>query len=246
MKHFFILIILISLALLTGCAGRVQPPVALDQNFWQKENPRVGVSLTSAPRPAAYLSGASCLLCLAAANVANADLIDYMPTLPAEDLLSLEAELVESLNAQGLQASAVSDSFSVKHLKPSSLPEGAEKDFSPWSDTYDYLLIVDVSMFGTHRTYSGYIPTSDPQAVVQGKVYMVDMTNNQYVLYEAFHTVRAVDGEWDEAPSFPGVTNAYFQAVESSKDDIKGLVAKSRCKNCSDALAAPQLEVSEL
>ncbi|GAA3953048.1 hypothetical protein [Allohahella marinimesophila] len=246
MKSSFILVVLTCVAVLTGCAGRVQPPVALDQNFWQKENPRVGVSMTSAQQPAAYLSGADCLLCLAAANIANSELIDHMPTLPAEDLLSLEAELVDTLNAQGLQASAVTDSFSVKHLKPSSLPEGAEKDFSPWADTYDYLLIVDVSMFGTHRSYSGYIPTSDPQAVVKGRVYMVDMSNNQYVLYDAFHTIRAVDGEWDEAPTFPGVTNAYFQAIESSKDNIKGLVAKARCKTCGDTAAEPAVAVSEL
>jgi hypothetical protein len=32
---------------------------------------------------------------------------------------------------------------------------------------------------------------------------------------------KATDGDWDEPPKFPGLTNAYFQAVEQFKDGAK-------------------------
>ena len=250
MKSFLILIVITCVAILSGCAGRVQPPVALDQGFWQKESPRIGVFLASPHKAEAHILGADCLLCLAAATIANTGLINYMPTLSVDDMLNLETELADTLNAQGLIASVIDEGFSLRLLRDTTLPTGAKKDFTGWSGTFDYLMIVDVTLLGTQRTYSGYIPTSDPQAVVRGQVYMVDLSNNQYVLFEAFHNLRAVDGEWDEAPAFPGVTNAYFQAVESSKDNIKGLVTKARCRSCTDTpvapAVAPAVEVSKL
>jgi hypothetical protein len=32
--------------------------------------------------------------------------------------------------------------------------------------------------------------------------------------------MKAADGKWDEPDRFPGLTNAYYQALESSRDRL--------------------------
>jgi len=49
---------------------------------------------------------------------------------------------------------------------------------------------------------------------------MVDLTSNAYDWYMPLNVLKSADGRWDEPPKFPGLTNAYFQALEESKDQL--------------------------
>jgi hypothetical protein len=49
---------------------------------------------------------------------------------------------------------------------------------------------------------------------------MVNLSNNEYELYVPLLVQKSADGAWDEAPKFPGLTNAYYQVLELSKDAI--------------------------
>ena len=182
---------------------------------------RVGVAMTE-PAVDLYLPGAGCLLCLAAAAIANQSLNGYSHTLKDDDLLQVKAEIVEMLRKKGIDASAVDGPLDIKDLPKLDLgPNMATRDFGSFAKRYDRLVVIDVNQVGFVRTYSAYIPTSDPMATVDATAYMVDLKTNAYDWYERITITKQADGKWDEAPSFPGLTNAYFQALETGKDRIK-------------------------
>jgi hypothetical protein len=33
--------------------------------------------------------------------------------------------------------------------------------------------------------------------------------------------IKAAEGNWDEPPKFPGMTNAYFQTIELARDRLR-------------------------
>ena len=75
-------------------------------------------------------------------------------------------------------------------------------------------------VIGISRDYSAYIPTSDPKGKIVGQGFMVNLSTNAYEWYQDLSTAKSSDGAWDEPPSYPGLTNAYFQAIELTKDDV--------------------------
>ena len=60
----------------------------------------------------------------------------------------------------------------------------------------------------------------DPKAEIVGSVYLVNTTNNAYEWFSPISITIGADGEWDESPDFPGLTNAYYQAIETTRDKI--------------------------
>jgi len=99
-------------------------------------------------------------------------------------------------------------------------PNIAKKDFSALQKKYkvDRLLVIEIASLGFVRTYSAYIPTSDPKGVLQGSGYIVNLNSNTYEWYLPVNISKSADKNWDEPPKFPGLTNAYFQVLELGKD----------------------------
>ena len=83
----------------------------------------------------------------------------------------------------------------------------------------DKLLLFQVNNIGVHRTFAAYVPTAEPKEVFNGSALLVDLKTNLLEWYHPFSIVKAADGAWDEAPKFPRLTNAYFQALELGKDE---------------------------
>ena len=180
--------------------------------------------LSSVPKPDTLFPGAGCLLCLAAASVANSSLTTYTGTLPADDLATLPKEIVARLRASGVDARAIEERIDLKALPGTrgSAADTPTRDFRNLGTKYavDKLIVLEVAVLGFERTYSGYIPTSDPKGVVVGSGYMVDLQSNSYEWYTPVRITKSSDGKWDEPPKYPGLTNAYFQALEMSKDAL--------------------------
>lgn len=225
MKYRFAAAGLVLLAgLLSGCATPPQNPVSLNAAALSTPNARVGVAMTALPKVDTSFPGAGCLLCLAAASMANSSLTTHANTLPPEDLPKLKELLAEQLGKRGTQAKVIDEPLKIDDLPNASAqgPNLARKDFSALARKHevDKLLVVSLNLIGFERTYSAYIPTGDPKAVVRGTAFLVDLKTNAYEWYQPVNVVRASDGPWDEPAKFPGLTNAYFQAVELGKDEI--------------------------
>ena len=104
----------------------------------------------------------------------------------------------------------------------SNAANATKKDFHGFQQKYaiDKLLVIDITTLGMLRNYSGYIPTSDPKGVLQGSGYLVNLKTNVYEWYLPVNVTKSAIGKWDEPPKFPGLTNAYFQAMEEGKDSF--------------------------
>lgn len=216
-------LILGAVALITsGCASVPQQPVSLSHNAIGSQAGRIGVAMTALPKHDTRLPGADCLLCLAAASIANSSLTSHTKTLPYEDLPKLKNKVADLLSKKGSNVTVIEEDLDVKSLKDfsSKEPNAAKKDFSPLRQKYniDKLLVINITGIGFIRTYSAYIPTSDPQALLEGTGYLVDLDNNTYDWYQTVSITKGADQAWDEPPKFPGLTNAYFQALETGKD----------------------------
>jgi hypothetical protein len=207
---------------IAGCVTAPQKPIELQSEA--TKGTRIGVAMTPLPAVDTDLPGAGCLLCIGAAILANNSLIDHSRTLPVEDLPQLAEEIAKRIRAKGGNAIVIKEPLQLDKLAnfESAAPDAPKKNFGPLRERYgvDKLVVVELRTIGMLRTYSSYFPTSDPKATVQGRGYMVNLQNNTYEWYRPVAIVKASDKAWDEPPKFPGLTNAYFQVLEISKDQF--------------------------
>jgi len=185
---------------------------------------RVGVAMTALPKHTTQVPGAGCLLCLAAAAGANSDLSAYSKTLSNENLPKLKEDIAELLKKNGIDTVVIPDEIQLSDL-PKHKTKGvniAVKNFSSLRQKYgiDKLLLIDITALGFMRTYSAYFPTSDPNAFFAGTGYIVDLNSNVYEWYQPMAITKSAEAEWKEPPSYPGLTNAYFQALEMGRDEL--------------------------
>jgi len=203
-----------------------QSPIALTKESLAAQKGRVAVGIRIG-NPDLYLPGASCLLCIGAATLANSSLNTYAKTLKTDELLAIRAEIVENLRKKGFDAVAIDAPIEFDKLPDLKLgPNFATKDFSPIAKGFDHVVVINIPQVGFVRTYAAYVPTSDAKATLSGFAYMVNLKTNGLEWYDQLAITRSAEGAWDEAPSFPGLTNAYFQTIEQAKDRMKGPFAQ--------------------
>lgn len=209
---------------LAGCATKPQAPVDLRPAALSGGEQRVGVALSKPPKPSLALPGADCLLCIIAAQAANISLGKHVDTLTMDEWAPLKSQLAAALRKKGAKVQVIPEEIDVTAL-PDASGSGenlAGKNFSSFKQKYnvDKLVVVQVDQVGFMRTYASYFPTSDPKGVIRGSGYMVNLATNAYDWYKPFHVVKSSEGAWDEPMKFPGLTNAYYQALEQGKDEL--------------------------
>ncbi|MYM23375.1 hypothetical protein GTP46_12035 [Duganella sp. FT135W] len=176
------------------------------------------------PKVDTSFPGAGCLLCLAAASMANSSLTTHVQTLPSSDMARVKADMADALRKKGYDVTVIEEAIKMDAIPQASgsAPNQPRKDFSALASKYkvDKLLVIDIAQIGVSRNYSAYVPTSAPQGLVQGTAYLINVKSNTYEWYLPLNHARSASGNWDEAPSFPGLTNAYFQAIEGAHDAV--------------------------
>lgn len=224
MKSLFYIPFLIITLLTTGCATAPQTPVDLGQSFWNAPSKKVGVIMTTVPKPDVHLPGAACLLCIAAAEMANSSISTHFESVSDDNLASLKDQVAQLLKDKGVETEVLNQTLDLSSLSDnkSELPNSTEKDFSFYKSVngITHLVVIQVSAIGVQRSYSNYIPTSDPQGAFIGTSYMVNLSNNTYEWYRPINILKGVTDQWDEPPAFPALTNAYYQALESGKETV--------------------------
>jgi hypothetical protein len=210
-------------ALLAGCATKPQVPVSFSPAA-PLHGQRVGVAMTKLPEVEVHLPGADCLLCIIAASAMNTGLRTHTDTLTHEDLPALKDRMAASLRKKGASVVGIAEALDMKTLPDSKAtgPNVASTSFAPFKDKFgiDKLVVVEIHAIGFERSYASYIPTSDPKALLRGRGYMVNLGNNTYEWYLPMNITKSAEGKWDEPEKFPGLTNAYFQALELGNDHL--------------------------
>lgn len=213
-------------AFLGGCATTPQGAVAPSGDFITRHEGRVGVVMSTLPKVDTSFPGADCLLCMGAASAANSSLTSHTHTLGTDEVATYKSNMVDALRKKGFTVVDIADSLDIGKLPSAQqkTPGHATKDFSSLKAKYavDKLCVLEVRQLGIERTYAAYIPTSDPHAIVRGQAYLVDLSSNAYDWYQPVSVTTAAEGKWDEPPAFPGLTNAYFQAIEKARDQYIG------------------------
>ncbi len=226
MKTRSMLLLMGVVVLAVGCATPPQSYVGLDKSAINGKSGRVGIAMTPLRKPDTRFPGADCLLCIATASVLNSSLTSHTQKLPPEGLPELKDTLAELIRKNGGEAVVIAEELKVDALPDfgSSGPNIARKDFSGLKQKYaiDKILVLDVPLLGMYRQFSAYIPTSDPRAEFEINGYLVNLSNNTYEWYQTFSEAKGATGNWDEPPNFPGLTNAYFQVLETGKDRLVG------------------------
>jgi len=225
MKGFRQWFLVAMVVIAAGCAATPQAPVALQDNFWGGvSGTRIAVVVPDIPEPSMTFPGANCLLCIAVVSGVHSKLVDHVETLPKDDIVVLKEMLVRQLNENGAQAKAI-DAFD--HLaelpkKRSDQPNAANRDFSVFKSEFNatHVLVVSIQHIGATRPIASYAPTDVPKASVVGSAYLVNVADNSYEWYAPLTMTLAASGEWDEPPSFPGLTSAYFQALAMTRDRV--------------------------
>jgi hypothetical protein len=214
----------VAAAFLAGCATPPQNPVSMGANTFAEPGLRVGVAMGKMPKVDTSFPGAGCLLCMAAASVANSSLTSHAQTLPSDDLARLKADIAEALKLKGQVPVVIEEAIVVGDLPnaSSTVPNAARKDYSSLKSKYqlDKLVVVELTEIGITRPYSAYVPTGEPKSVVNGVSYIVNLKDNSYEWYLPIAQQKGAQGAWDEAPKYPGLSNAYFQVVEQARDSI--------------------------
>jgi hypothetical protein len=212
-----------SIAILTGCMTPPQTPVALAPQAFAMPANNYGVVMTALPVVDTQFPGADCLLCMAAASLMNSSLTSHIKTLPYEELPQLPTQVATVLKQRGANVTMI-EKLDIAALPDNgkAAPGFSRKDMSGLKASHkiDKLLVINLSMVGVERTFASYIPTSDPKAKIAGVAYIVNLADNSYEWYLPLNVQKAADGKWDEPPTFPGVSNAYFQVLEMTKDQI--------------------------
>nr|WP_272888468.1 hypothetical protein [Stutzerimonas stutzeri] len=214
------LFLLLTAAWLTGCASP-QLPIALEDTLWSERDKTIGVAIVELPKPTAQLTGNQGLLDLAINTGLAAGLRSKVETWELVGMETVPQQLVDELSTRGYKAKVLSP-IKLSEFKENSAKLGyAKYDFTPLrQQQLDKLILITLHVAGTQRSYYSVIPTSDPLTQVGGLTQVIDLTDNRLAFYQSFASVRAADGEWDEGPDYPNLTNAFYQALDESEQSI--------------------------
>lgn len=222
MDKFFSLI-LVSVFLLSGCSNLpTQENVQIDPELW-KSKQKIGIYVSPTPKITTGFPGAGCLLCYGVASLAHTALTKQVETFQAKQLADTKENLIALIKAKGAEVVIINALVS-KMPKAKVQPNpNIKKDYSIYKTQYDVdqLLVVSFSTVGVLRNYSGYVPVDTPKVVISGQYYMIDTKANNYSLFNPLNITKAAEGEWDKPPTFPGITNAFYQAEEAASDQLK-------------------------
>ena len=216
-----LLVASLTLATLSGCAT-LQPQLALTPDALNTPSSKIGVIMDDLPKTNTWFPGANCLLCLAVASAANSKLTDYTRTLPQENLPKIKEQVADVLRKKGASVTVIDEKGSSLPKNKKKGPNIALRDHTSLKAKHnvDKMIVISLSSIGISRPYASYFPTGAPQATVIGLAYLINLDNNTYEWYMPIQITQTADGQWDEPPSFPGLTNAYYQVLELTTDAI--------------------------
>lgn len=227
-KRLAAALLALAVSLLVGCATPPQAPIALSTDYFSpnKSKPgRIGVLMLELPKADTSFPGAGCLLCLAVAYGNHSTLTKEVQALGTGELKPLPADLVLLLKKQGVDAVLLEDNVRFADLPDlaTTEPTKTRKNFAALKAKHkvDRLLVVNVSALGVWRSYSAYVPTDVPKAVLYGDASLIDLNTNVLEWYLPLALSRGAEGAWDEPPKFPGLSNAYYQVLETGMDMVK-------------------------
>jgi hypothetical protein len=205
-----------------GCIS-VQQPVPMDFSKWEAQDSKakkIAILINPLPEPNTHKIGAQGLLDIAINNSNAAELTAHLKTLDITEFLAIKNQLGEKVSQNGAEPILLASDYSLPKL-PEFEKEGnyTKVDYQSLKETLgaDQLILINVSRVGTIRSYYGFIPTTAPQGVFTGTAQLIDLSSNQIYWHHPVNVQKPAAQEWNEAPTYPGLTNAMYQALDQGR-----------------------------
>lgn len=231
-------------ATLTGCASL--KPMDLQPEFWQQaNNKKVAVVVFELPKPGNAKVGSQGLLDLAINAAVSNKFDSFMSNLQFEPYSVLAEDIEKEFDQRGFDATIIKvDAKTLPVLEKTpeqkknpaifrenlaAVPEFKDKDF---------VFMISSTQVGTVRSYYSVVPTSAPQGIYNGMARLVEVKTNEIKWWKPINIVKPVNGEWDQPPSYPNVTQAVDQAIEASKKEYKNQFFSIKAPTTSVAATA--------
>ena len=219
---------LLSLLVLTGCSmAPPQPDLAINTDLLSQQETKIGIHYVAPNENATtHIRGANCLICYGVASALTSGLDTHLKAkISTEDLDAIKELVYTKYSKRFPNVRMVNLTTPVGDLKDFKADQQlgfARKDFKSFKEELDLdvLVIMQVRGYGAHRSFSEYIPNGDPQGYFSGLLYSIDLNTNAYLHYLSIDEKVQPTGAWDQPPSYPSVTTAYYQAVENAKKKI--------------------------
>lgn len=204
-----------------GCASK---PVPVSPEFWEHPETRVAVAMTTLPEMGrSYREGRQGLLEMVITNALDPGEARCARTLTAERFANVAEIFRKELETAGYKAVVYKDPIDLDAASKIPHERGFfDRDLSSvFAETdCDALILLQLTAFGTARTYYGVSPQSEPKgyAVVRG--LMIGKAENE-ILWDSGKTEgmirEPVIGPWSQEPDYPNLTGAAHRAIEKSK-----------------------------
>lgn len=228
MQKIKVVLALLLTGFLFGCATVPQPPVALDKSYWNSNKPNLGVYVQNADVPQFYMEGDVRLLDFVVIKAVMAPASNHFEKLDLADFDVLRTDIKTRFEKESIEVKLLSEDLKMDDLPDYSDPDDkdqvyfARKDYSKIRDKHaiDHLLIIEPKRVGLARPYHAFMPLGDPRAIFEVRGQLVDLHSNKLIWYADISRSGYSSGEWDEPPVFPGLTNAFYVALEGVKEDV--------------------------
>ncbi|WP_444915145.1 hypothetical protein [Microbulbifer sp. TRSA007] len=226
------------LILLTGCVSQ-QVPVPLEQSFYSSEKKAVGLVLEVPAVPSLSFEGNIGLLDYAIISAATAPISKHLETLDTKEFVAISGDLSQSLAEEGfslIQLDTLDKDLKLAKFKDPDTKDTvyfARSDYRSFTEEHkvDYLLKLSARRVGLARPYYGFIPTDAPRVVFEITGEMIDLSSNQLLWYSDVVQTAYAAGEWDEGPTYPGLTNTYYIVMNNAKQEIMTALAKHEAES---------------
>jgi hypothetical protein len=223
MKRVVLSLLLLSMAVLTGCA--TQGPVALDKSYWVNKPESVGVIIAKTPNVGSHKRGAQGLLDMAINNAMASGIDKHLNSLKLDEFREAGQVIASHFSGQGVPTKFIEEEIDLSTVsKVKKAPKGTTSlDFAALKSKYgvDHLVVLEVLAAGTIRSYYGFIPLTAPQGYFMCKGTLVNLQDNKILWLGTGTKEVIVDEPWDqEATAYPHVTSAFYQALEGAKTDL--------------------------
>lgn len=219
---------LLSMMVLGGCATTPQPPVTLAADHWQQPGQRVGIYVAPIKEPEFYMEGDVRLLDYAINAAVMAPVMGHFSSLDLSDYTTLSDEIRQYLEGEGVIVRVLAEDAGIDDAADFPDPNKedtlyfADKDFTRLKSRFgiDQLLLIKPKRVGVARPYHSFVPLSNPRAVFELNGELVDLNDNRLLWFAHINHAQHVRGNWDEPPVFPGLTNGFYAALESAKQEV--------------------------
>jgi hypothetical protein len=228
MRYLQIPLALVAVLFFAGCAIAPQKPVAITDTYWEQQDQRIGVYVQPIEAPQLYLEGDVRLLDYAVISAVMSSVKSHFSGLDTTDYEFLREDINNHFSQEGKLVKLISEDITLEDLPSFNDPNAKDElhfsrtDYSQLKNKLevDQLLIIKAKRVGLARPYASIMPMADPRAIFEIEGELVDLSNNQLLWYSTISHANFSTGDWDEPPTYPGLTNAFYTTLEAAKQEV--------------------------